>query len=332
MSFLPHSPRRSQSRYGTELLLAALLALSLPFSSGLAGATARAEGALIQGRVLAADGAAVAGIQLRWAAGGPDAPSAVTGDDGKFFLQATQTGETTILLEGDRGVGAVRISKGELDQGELRLIYPVRTEIVLLHDNDLHWHYNHAGELRQVIGFMRESRPNVFLLNAGDTFVRHRHRWAEDSFEYYEQMCAFIIDEMNKTGYDVKALGNHEVDYKADITLRQLQRAKFPILGANVRSSTRHYFTPPSHVYFNTDNGLRIAVMGMTVGSAPDVEVADRPATVREHLHLRRESDLFVLLTHIGLGADRQLAEQFSEIDVIVGATGKAQRQGPATL
>ncbi len=194
-----------------------------------------------------------------------------------------------------------------------------RVEVLILHDNDLHFHYNHADALRETITHLRETRRNVLLLNGGDIFVRHRQRWAEDSLEYYERMAAFIIDEMNETGYDAMVLGNHEIDYQGEATLRQLRRAAFPTLGANVTASTPKFFDPPSHHVFTLPDGIRVAVLGLSTGGAPGVEVGSRPAAIREFAHLRAENELFVLLTHIGVNADRRLARDFPEVDVIVG-------------
>lgn len=195
-----------------------------------------------------------------------------------------------------------------------------RVEIVLLHDNDQHFHYNHADAFRRAVRHVRETRRNVIHLNGGDIVVRHPQRWAEsESLEYYERMASFVIDEMNKTGYDAMVLGNHEIDYREDITLRQLRRARFPILGANVVSETPRFLTPERSQRFETAEGLAINVLGLSTGSAEGVTVRDRRETLREHLHLREECDLFVLLTHIGYRADRQIADEFPEVDLIVG-------------
>lgn len=192
-------------------------------------------------------------------------------------------------------------------------------ELVILHDNDQHFHFNHAGDFKETVAALRASRPNVFLFNAGDIFVRHRHRWAENSIEYYERMASFMIDQMNAVGYDLMVLGNHEIDYREEATLRQLQRATFPILGANVSSNTSFFFTPPAYQVLRTAAGRRLAILGLSVGSAPGVRVRGRANTVREYLHLRDESDLFVLLTHVGYHEDLRLAGRFPQVDIIIG-------------
>jgi hypothetical protein len=52
-----------------------------------------------------------------------------------------------------------------------------RERVILLHDNDLHFTTNHREAVRAVIEEVRRQNVNVFLLNAGDLFVRHEHRW-----------------------------------------------------------------------------------------------------------------------------------------------------------
>lgn len=195
-----------------------------------------------------------------------------------------------------------------------------RVEIVLLHDNDQHFHTHCISSVRRTVRHVRESRRNVLHFNAGDIVVRHPHRWAEaDSLDYYERMTAAMIDEMNETGYDAMVLGNHEIDYKDEITLRQLRRAEFPIISANAVSETPRFIKPQPSLSFESREGLSIKVLGLSVGGAEGVTVRNRQEVMREHLHLREECDLFVLLTHIGYRADLQLAEQFPEVDLIIG-------------
>ncbi len=196
------------------------------------------------------------------------------------------------------------------------------TEIVILHTNDLHFDFNHREDFEEVVAHFRENYPNVLLLDAGDIFVRHRHRWPTDDLEFYRERSRFMIETMNQVGYDAATLGNHEIAYHGTITRDSLRLAEFPLLGANVEVSTDKLDPPEPYTIMETAEGWTVAVLGLTgggYGQREGIGLTSPAQAVEDHLHLAEEHNLFVLLTHVGLGADLLLAARFGEVDVIVG-------------
>ncbi len=239
---------------------------------------------------------------------------------GNFALTGLAPGELTLELHGDKGVGRLKVQLA--DDTHIQVVYPVMTTVVLLHDNDLHFNFNYREAFAAQVNAFREQYKNVYLLNAGDIFVRHPDRWAlPNDFSYYDRMCNFIVDTMNEVGYDVCTPGNHELDYIGDYTRDALAKARFPLLGANVRMDTEHLTPLEPYIVFETDNGLSLAILGLTRGrdDKPGVTLHDPIETARDHARLAQEHDLFIALTHLGLSLDRQLAEATPEIDVIIG-------------
>lgn len=198
--------------------------------------------------------------------------------------------------------------------------------IVFLHTNDHHFDINLPEALTAKVEEIRSSYDHVFLLDAGDILVRHPHRWidngtAMESSDWYYERAVNMVEAMNGLRYDAMTLGNHEFDYIEGLTLSALQAAKFPLLSANVSVSTPLFPVPESHLMIQTSTGTRIALLGLSVtsGSKEGIEQHDIFETARTYRHLRDESDIFVALTHIGLAHDATLAEEFPEIDIIIG-------------
>mgnify|MGYP005842906959 CR=1 FL=1 len=273
----------------------------------------------LRGAVVDPAGEPIPGIAV-CAATNRGSVTVVTDCTGRFVVPGIIADPQVILLAGPLGVGRVRIPEAPAEDG-LFLTYPVVTEVFLLHDNDLHFDFNYREQFEQAVAWFRNEFANVYLLNAGDIFVRHRSKWPVDALEYYDERSRFIIETMNDIGYDVCTLGNHELDYRGHYTRDSLRLARFPRLGANVDVSTANFDQPAPYVMFETDNGYTMAILGLcSINADPGGIVLRNPAdTVHDYLHLRAEHDLFIVLSHLGVRTDRGLAGQFGEIDVIVG-------------
>ena len=210
--------------------------------------------------------------------------------------------------------------------------------ITILHTNDIHGHLDSwrgwNGELkgRTVGGIdrlsarVREARslllPNsVVLLDAGDAIG--------DTMIAAETEGGAVIEMMNALGYDAMVVGNHEPDFTAETLRARMAEARFPVLGANIiNRSTGESFTTP---YIIRDvNGVRIGILGLAYPNTPltstrknieGLRFRGAVETAREYVpRLRHEgAEIIIALTHLGLSADKHLAESVDGIDVIVG-------------
>ena len=198
-----------------------------------------------------------------------------------------------------------------------------RSRVILLHDNDTHLHDNHREEVRRFVEGVREAGPSVFLLSAGDVLVRHAGRWPEgEGIEWYRHEGLRQIEWMNELGYDVMTSGNHELQPHEMATREVLEAARFPVLAANIRMETdalpRH---PPYHV-LTTDDGLTLAVLGLSVinfDPPPGLVEEEYHQTVEAYRALAEEHDALILLNHIGIRYDLELANAFPEVAAIIG-------------
>lgn len=174
-----------------------------------------------------------------------------------------------------------------------------------------------AGLVQQ----LRDQHPGAVLwLDGGDT-------WHGTNLANLFQGQS-VVEVMNTAGVSAMVVGNHDFNYGGEALLQRVQEARFPVLSANIlqEASGQGLLDP---VAFFEVNGLRLAVLGLTT---PDTAVKTLPAHVeglafldpvevasRWVPRLREEADLVVVLSHLGVEVDRELAARVPGIDVIVG-------------
>jgi 5'-nucleotidase / UDP-sugar diphosphatase len=233
-------------------------------------------------------------------------------------LAANTESAELIVLDGPEDIGRVRIC--EENAADLRITYPVKTTIILLHDNDQHFNFNHMDQFTAVIDNIRNEYSNVYLLNAGDIFIRSPEQWDVPTRDFYEHHAFKAVELMNNLNYDVMTLGNHELNYINSLTRRALEGARFPLLGANIEVTTRYLPQPLPYTVLMTDNDISIAVLGLSTVNFEQEGVRSRSPieTAKEYRYLSDKHDIFVALTHIGYNGDRRLAEEIG-FDVIIG-------------
>ena len=136
---------------------------------------------------------------------------------------------------------------------------------------------------------------------------------------------------MNKMGYDVITLGNHEFDYGVDTLAAMLKDAKFQVVCANydVTNSPLEHIVQPYTIIRR--GGLRIGVFGIGVNPAgliaernfAPLQYLDPIASAQQAadlLKLQKHCDVVVCLSHQGTHSnDINLAQKTKNIDVIIG-------------
>jgi hypothetical protein len=304
-------------------LILYLLLIGLPacaFSSGQ-------ETSQISGTILTRDDRPMENMQLLLYPGqGYPADTFYTSLAGEFGFTLANDRSYILEINGDQGTGRVYIPSGEGNTNAkyLEINYPVREKIVFLHTNDLHFTLNKTEELAETIASVRQKYDDVFLFDAGDIFVRHPMRWIVNGRlmrdpGWYGERALLMVNTMNGLGYDLMTPGNHELAYHEPHTRIALEAANFPLLAANVEITTDALPDFDDFAMLYTSTGRKVAVLGLTTGSAEGVRELAVPETIKRHLHLRDSSDIFIALSHLGLRRDRLLADGFPQFDVIIG-------------
>ncbi len=221
-------------------------------------------------------------------------------------------------------------------------------KLILLHSNDLHGDFFsekiedcNVGGLSLLSGYINRTRSeenNVLYTIAGDMF-----RGSVIDSEYKGMST---IEIMNLLAPDVVTIGNHEVDYGIAHLLFIEKCARFPIINANlyVKTTGTRLFTPYQIL---TVDGMKILFIGIIteevlaqakqdslVGSFIDTEEA--ACEIRKICNAYRsiDVDFTVLLTHIGIEADKKLAALLDPslgVDLIIGGHSHTYMEQPIT-
>lgn len=197
-------------------------------------------------------------------------------------------------------------------------------EIVILCTNDIHGNLDCFPELAAYYSQLKKENPNTFLFNNGDMFS------GNPLVDQYPEKGYPMIDIMNKTGYTLSSLGNHEFDYGQETLNSRIEQAEFPFICANIGFGKDAALKPLEPYKIIDAGGVSVAVLSLVeVGSGgtpsthPDKVKGlsfEKPAnTVDKYYSKLCRNNVFILLSHIGVENDVKIAEKYPGIDVILG-------------
>lgn len=152
----------------------------------------------------------------------------------------------------------------------------VEGKLVILHTNDTHGHdVAVEGKTIGTAGVtalkkdLEAAGATVLLLSAGD--------FSQGTTLVSLDKGASAVDFMNAAGYNAAALGNHEFDYKLDALKANAEKAKFPVLAANIVVTETGKPLFGDHVTFDTPIG-KVGVFGL---DTPETMTKAHPDNVK---------------------------------------------------
>lgn len=196
--------------------------------------------------------------------------------------------------------------------------------INILHTNDLHSHFENWPKIRRYMNEKRlvyETRKEEsILVDLGDFM---------DRFHPLTDVTEGIanIGIMNQVPYDYVTIGNNEGITNSKEHLNALyNEANFSVLLGNILDNKTNDIPEWANVYDIkvTENGTKIGLIGLTspinLTYEPFGWVAIDPIeTLKKWLpELKKQADIIVVLSHLGLPEDKKIVDQFSGIDVIL--------------
>ncbi|TGQ52797.1 LysM peptidoglycan-binding domain-containing protein [Mesorhizobium sp. M1C.F.Ca.ET.193.01.1.1] len=180
-----------------------------------------------------------------------------------------------------------------------------------------------AGRLITAIAQERKKLEgqNVLLLNAGDSF--------QGSLFYITYKGAAEEEFLNQMRPDAVTLGNHEFDDGESALVPYLDKAKFPIVSANVmpndKSGANGKFKPSIVVEVG---GQKIGIVGAVTNDTPElaspgpnVAIADDVKSITAEVEKLKGEGInkIIAVTHIGYNRERDVIAKIPGVDVVVG-------------
>ncbi|MCX7050004.1 MAG: bifunctional UDP-sugar hydrolase/5'-nucleotidase [Candidatus Sumerlaeota bacterium] len=140
-----------------------------------------------------------------------------------------------------------------------------------------------------------------------------------------------IFEVWNTMGIDFATFGNHEFDYGVDMTREYLAIARFPFLSAN--GDVDGKLLGDGATTIALINGIKVGLIALTTAQSvrqPHLTILDAEQALRKYLpELKSRADIIILLSHLGIERDEELAHKLPEINVIVGGHSHTPIQQP---
>ncbi len=165
------------------------------------------------------------------------------------------------------------------------------------------------------------SGENVLVMDAGDQF--------QGSLMYTTYKGDVEAEMMERIGFDVMAVGNHEFDDGPEGLAGFLEQVSFPVISGNLDLSGSSALAGKvgDHVVLEV-GGEKIGIISAlatdtveTSSPGPDVEFEDEIAALKADVAELEEQGVnkIIALTHVGLRKDVEIAANVPGVDAVVG-------------
>lgn len=197
-------------------------------------------------------------------------------------------------------------------------------QIRIIHTNDLHSHLDKWPKIRRFIKERQQPAENerIITVDLGD-FADRWHPLTEAS-DGKENVVL-----MNQVDYDYVTIGNNEGTGNSKAQLDGLyEDAQFEVLLANLfdKSTLQRPKWVKPYAIKTTPEGIKVGIIALTayfpLTYEPNGWDIRTWQEILPHLvaTLRPQVDVLVLLSHLGIEEDRVIAQECSELDVIIGS------------
>lgn len=200
----------------------------------------------------------------------------------------------------------------------------MKEKLYFYYTNDLHSNFE---QWPRVAGFFKDVKTN--------RKVRNESFWLMDIGDHADRVHPITeatmgkanVQLLNDLGYDVATIGNNEgMTLAHDDLFHLYDDADFQVACANLHSMDHvepDWLQPT--VKITSMSGVKIGVIGLT---APfndfyellDWHISSQYRALDKHVEqLKQSADIIILLSHLGINEDQEIARRYPNIDVIIG-------------
>jgi len=128
-------------------------------------------------------------------------------------------------------------------------------KLTIFHINDQHGQLDNFSKIKYIID-QEKAQTNVMVVCSGDIFS------GNPVVDNYEEKGFPMIDLMNKVGFDVSVIGNHEFDYGEAILKDRFNQSQFSWVCANVNMNNTGIPEPFEYKSI-TKNNVKVTFLGL---------------------------------------------------------------------
>ena len=144
---------------------------------------------------------------------------------------------------------------------------PYEGKLVILHTNDVHGAIDGYQYVAGLKAQYEEQGADVLLVDAGD--------YSQGSVNVSISKGENAVTMMNKAGYDLATLGNHEFDYGYDQLESNLAKADFDVVCCNIANSDNTQSWDASKTF--DKGGVKVGFIGI---DTPEAQTKVNPALI----------------------------------------------------
>ena len=210
---------------------------------------------------------------------------------------------------------------------EHKFVLPVEKNLTIFFVNDQHGQLDNFSKIKHIIDLEKEE-TNVMTVCSGDIFS------GNPVVDNHPEKGFPMIDVMNRVGFDVSVIGNHEFDYGESILTDRMSQSSFDWVCANVDMKDSSIPAPFDYKTISVDD-IKVTFLGLVETNGSDTQTIpsthpwrvknltfERPeAVITQYADVKskEDSDLYIALTHLGFNTDSKFAEQYPYFDLIIG-------------
>lgn len=189
-------------------------------------------------------------------------------------------------------------------------------EFNIIHTNDIHSNYENFSKIVSKIKEIKDK--NTIILEAGD-FADFKR------LELQGTKGEAAIELLEYASYDAITVGNNETFNGKEILTNMATKSKIPFLTCNLHNQGDTNIDGVKSSIILDKNGFKILV----VGASPDLRefyeldnliYKDYLEAIEKEILLNKNKyDICIVLSHLGMDADRIIAEKTDGVNVIIG-------------
>lgn len=188
--------------------------------------------------------------------------------------------------------------------------------INILHTNDIHSRFEKFSKIVTKVNKLKDE--STLLLDAGDfnDFMR---------IELQGTSGMAGVELLESAGYDAIAVGNNEAFQGVEVLEHMAQNSKVPFLSCNLKKQDLSEIKGVKHSVIIEKQGLRFLI----IGASPklnefyplfNLKLVDyKEAIIDEIYRNKGKYDVCVVLSHLGIERDKEIAKDIEDVDVIIG-------------
>jgi 5'-nucleotidase len=189
-------------------------------------------------------------------------------------------------------------------------------KIKILHTNDLHSNFDKFSKIAGKIKKLRDD--NTLVLDAGD-FADFK------SVELQGTDGLAAVELLETAGYDAITVGNNETFNGVDILENMATNSRIPFLSCNANKLDGSKIEGVKKSIIILKVNKRFLILGISPDIHPfnelnGIKLVEYRIALSDELEKNKgKYDYCILLSHFGMAFDEKIAEEFQEIDIIIG-------------